>query len=158
MLARLEGKTIAEIAVKYDCSPSTAERFIRHAHDHGLYLDKARQLIETNLLPRALAVYESYLNGERDGITAHDLDAAKDILFGLGVLSKSTTVKHAANEDTLDSFRASYFNVEAVPLPALPEAPLEAAGPPLDGQDKHVSTYQSPRRLADLHDEDSEDE
>lgn len=134
--------TLPQLAQKYDCSPAAAQRLLQYGREHGLYVDRARQLIEAELLPRALAVYEKVLEGQGRQFVSEagdDLDAARDILFGLGALSKSTTVKHSPSDaaDTLDAWRQKYFEEQGqlvidstVVQPALPEATQPATSAP----------------------------
>jgi hypothetical protein len=128
MVDHIDGNmTMVQLARKYDCTPNSAKTTLEFARAHGLYLDRARQLIEAELLPRALAVYEKYLDGGRQdgGEAADDLAAARDVLFGIGALSKSTTVKHTPSDvaDTLDTWREKYFEetrVTVLPSPTTP--------------------------------------
>jgi hypothetical protein len=157
MLARVAGKSFEEIARRFDCSTKTAYTYVEYARQHGLYIDRARHLIETHLLPKALAVYEQYMTGERTaGMNEKGLDfhAAQDILFGLGALSKTTNVKHTPSDvnDTLDGFRAEYFKDKE--LHAVDVQPTPAALPPTH---THERIDVAPRRESDLRDQADED-
>jgi hypothetical protein len=112
MLERIKNKSLQQIAKDYNCSIATVVHYLAYARKHDLVVNQARLIIGENLVPLALAVYEAQL---LDG----NLQAAQDILFGAGVLQKTSNVKHQpAGDDDLDSFRNSYFkaveNVKAV--------------------------------------------
>jgi DNA-binding Lrp family transcriptional regulator len=131
MLERIKGKTLNQIAADYDCSQSTVRNYVDRARREGLIINQARDLIQSKLLPLTLAVYEAHLN---EG----NLEAAQDILYGLGVLQKNSTIKHESSPDeTLDVFRDRLLNardaavtvIPSPPVATLPEAVLEAPGP-----------------------------
>lgn len=107
---KLDGKSFREIGRIFDITDHTAKKWV----------DKARQeqrlvigqgIVTERLVPKALAVYDKRLS-------AGDLEAARDILFGAGVLSKQQKVTLQA-VDPLAQFRAKYFGdgevVEAEP-------------------------------------------
>lgn len=117
LIEKAQGTSIKEIARRYQCSTLTVETSLTYGRKQDLLVSKAQELIVQSLLPMALAVYETHLS-------AASFEAAQDILYGIGALSKTSNVKHEAS-DPLDSFRATYFAA----TPAAPVALLEAASP-----------------------------
>ncbi len=75
------GATIKELAKEYDMSPGSVSKALQLADRNGFY-ERAEGLILSRLVSPALAVYE-------DRILRGDLEAARDILFGTGILSKT---------------------------------------------------------------------
>lgn len=150
-LERVAGKTINEIAETYNCHPSTVFKYQVRARERGLIINYARTMIEDKLLPLTLAVYENHL-------TAGNLEAAQDILYGLGILQRNSVIKHETDaEDTLEAFREKFIKRReetAVEATIVSEAPtvVPPALPP------HESEFESPRRLAHLLDQADEDE
>ena len=103
MLARrLAGATTNEIATEFHCSDRTVRRCLGEAREGGL-LDRVRDYVAGTLIPKALRVYEQRLE---EG----DLSAARDILFGTGLLRKNIkieeTVQPSAADVELDVIRA----------------------------------------------------
>jgi hypothetical protein len=78
------GSTIKELAKQYDMSPGAVSNALALADKNGFY-ERAEGLILSRLVSPALAVYE-------DRILRGDLEAARDILFGTGILSKAPKV------------------------------------------------------------------
>ena len=81
------GSTIKDLAKQYDMSPGAVSTALALADRNGFY-ERAENLILNRLVSPALAVYE-------DRILRGDLEAARDVLFGMGILSKTPK---AANE------------------------------------------------------------
>lgn len=155
MLERIGGKSISQIAINYNCSRATVDNYLAYGRKQGLVVNEARQLIADKLLPMALAVYEAQLE-------SGNLEAAQDLLFGTGVLQKTSNVQHKAEaSDTLETFRDAYFKVTDAELApnvpntspvralhkALPEAP--SSNEPIDDSQRRLP------HLLDQADEDS---
>lgn len=107
MLERVAGKSIAEIATAYNCSRPTVSTYLAYGHQQNLIINEARQILGDKLVPLAIAVYEMHL---RQG----SLEAAQDLLFGTGILQRTSNVKHEAADanDTLQAFREAYFKAK----------------------------------------------
>lgn len=120
-LERVKGKTIREIATSYDCHPNTVMNYINRARSGGLIVDYARSMITEKLLPLTLAVYEQQLE-------AGNLEAAQDLIHGLGILQRTSSIKHQAAdpEDTLDAYREKFFKARQE---AAVEATVVASSP-----------------------------
>lgn len=84
------GKTIKDIAKAYDMSPKAVSNALSLADRNGFY-DRAQSLIMERLVSPSLAVYE-------DRILRGDLEAARDILFGTGILSKTPKANDSGAE------------------------------------------------------------
>jgi DNA-binding Lrp family transcriptional regulator len=97
---RAMGVPLAEIAKKYHISPETARRYLDVAQEAG-FIEHFRALIYERLVGKAMAVYEAKLE-------MGDLEAARDIAFGLGVLNKNPgkTGPDPKPIDTLAAYRA----------------------------------------------------
>jgi DNA-binding Lrp family transcriptional regulator len=96
----LGGKTIHELAESYNLSNSQVQNRLNQADQLGM-TEKFRELLLCRLVPPALAVYEARILGG-------DLDAARDMLFGLGVLTKSgaqTTVRVIPGEGAITDIK-----------------------------------------------------
>lgn len=92
------GSTIKELAKQYDMSPSAVSTALQLADKNGFY-ERAEGLILSRLVSPALAVYE-------DRILRGDLEAARDILFGTGILSKTPkTVENGAEALSIEAYR-----------------------------------------------------
>lgn len=78
---RALGKPIREIAKEYNCTQASVKRYLDHATESG-FLEHFRALIYERMMGKALAVYEANLD-------LGNLDAARDIVFGLGALRKN---------------------------------------------------------------------
>lgn len=164
-MERIKGKTLTEIAEAYNCHPDTVVVYTKRARDRGLVIGFARELIQDKLLPLTLAVYERHL---MEG----NLEAAQDILFGMGILQRNSVIKHESDdaEETLEAFRKQFFEarqttaiaVDIIPptpaaevSPETPPAPaIGPVGPVLNPREQ---IYLSPRRLADLQHQSDED-
>jgi DNA-binding Lrp family transcriptional regulator len=96
------GKSVKDIAAKYQVSTLTVRRDLSLAAESG-FIDHYKALAHEGLVPTSLAVYEAHLQ-------MGNLDAARDILYGLGVLQKApadaSKFKSAAI-DSLDAYRAA---------------------------------------------------
>ncbi len=89
-----------QIAELFNLSAAQVKRQISWAQDQGV-LTQAQSVIQQKLIPRAVGVYMEHLE-------KGDMEAARDVLYGMGVLSKSTTVKVGKSDDELEAFRAEY--------------------------------------------------
>lgn len=145
MLERIRGKSLAAIAAEYNCHPNTVFNYLERARQRGLILDEARSLISSKLLPMALAVYEAHLQ-------AGSLDAAHDIVYGIGALEKNSTVKHEADPgETLDTFREKL--AEAKKTITVTVSPMPVQEGHINNEPKHLP----PGGLPDGDDQDLED-
>lgn len=79
----LNGATTADIARTYNVSMDVVKRRLALAKREGL-LQSAADAVVTTLLPKARAAYARILDGEDPDLA---LKAAKDVMFGSGVLS-----------------------------------------------------------------------
>lgn len=84
------GKSIKEIAEQYDMSPGAVSNALSLADKNNFY-ERAQSLIMSRLVSPSLAVYE-------DRILRGDLEAARDILFGTGILSKTPKIADSGAE------------------------------------------------------------
>lgn len=103
MLAkRISGASIDDLATQFNTSPDTVTRRIKLAIRQGL-LDEATDNIFNDLVPMALEVF-------RAALKSGDVNVAKDVLFGTGVLKKNPPADQAqmtvSAELTLDQYRA----------------------------------------------------
>lgn len=117
---KILGKSFREIGRLFNVSGQTAKKWVKAAQE-GEQLKRAQGIVGMRLVPKALAVYDQQL--ERG-----DLEAARDILFGAGILSKSQKVTVTQELDPLEAFRRKFFTedvVEALPAhdPKDPNAP-----------------------------------
>jgi transposase-like protein len=132
MMERVAGSTYTDIAKRYNCSLATVAKYLDYARETNLVLLEAQRHIGKSLVPLALAVYELELK-------AGNLDAARDILYGASILSKTATVRHEPSdaEQTLESFRSEFFKaktahaIDATPIVGDPTpAPDSLFAPP----------------------------
>ena len=101
VIEHLAGKSIADIAKAYEVTIGEVHRTLDGAQEAG-WVEHFRSLGYDKLMSKALAVYEARLD-------MGDIDAARDIAFGLGVLKKETKeakIKEKAIT-TLDEYRAT---------------------------------------------------
>lgn len=132
------GKTIRDIARDYDMSPGAVSNALALADKNGFY-DRAQGLILSRLVSPALAVYE-------DRILRGDLEAARDILFGTGILSKTPKPSEGAEALSIEAYRIvraarvsspEVFNAEVVQRhdngPEFHREGAEAAGRDVQG-------------------------
>jgi transposase-like protein len=103
---RAVGRSIREIAALFEVGSSTIHRWLKEAEQNEK-LKRAKGIVGERLVPKALAVYDTKLE-------QGDLEAARDILFGAGVLSKSHKVEVTNNQDPLEKFRKKYFADDAI--------------------------------------------
>lgn len=121
---RLMGKTNQEIADLFKVSKNTVTTAVEYARQHDLVVSMAQQVLDQRLVSKSLAVYEYHL---RRG----NLDAARDILYGTGVLSNTSKVKAqpaeqvAAAGETLEIYRERLIRTRTEPLPEAPPPALE---------------------------------
>ena len=98
-IERAMGVSIKDLAAKYSCSPGAVKRYLDQAAQTGL-VEHFRALLFERLMGKALAVYEAR-------IELGDLEAARDMVFGLGVLQKNPqTDKPQKVIDSLAEYRA----------------------------------------------------
>ena len=111
------GRSVKDIATKYQVSPLTVRKDLSLAAESG-FIDHYKALAHEGLVPTSLAVYEAHLQ-------MGNLEAARDILYGLGVLQKvptdATKFKNTAI-DSLDAYRAARRE-RKLPAPVLEEDP-----------------------------------
>lgn len=98
----LENKSIKELAKDYQISPAAVREGLDLAYIRGFY-DQMEQKVLQDLVPVAAAVYRAHL--ERG-----NLDAARDLLFGTGVLRKDhkgaqQRVEDAAPVESIEAYR-----------------------------------------------------
>jgi len=91
------GSTIKELAEQYDMSPKAVSTALSLADRNGFY-DRAQSLIMSRLVSPSLAVYE-------ERILRGDLEAARDILFGTGILSKTPKVAESGEALSIEAYR-----------------------------------------------------
>jgi len=103
----LGGKSIEDLARKFRVTEKTIKKDLDLAAESG-FIDHYKALLHDGAVPQAMAVYEAHLS-------MGSLEAARDILFGLGVLQKqapeATRLKTRAL-DTLESYRAERASKE----------------------------------------------
>lgn len=96
---RALGATVTQLAKKYTLSPDVIRARLSLAEELDVFRGW-RSVAAEALIPKTLAVYETALdNGS--------LEAARDILFGLGILNKNATLTVQPGEETLESWRAT---------------------------------------------------
>lgn len=100
---KVEGKSFREIGRMMDISDHTVAKLVKEAQLDARF-QRGRGVVMHRLVPKALAVYDQRLE-------AGDLEAARDILFGAGVLQKNAKVTLTAG-DPLEQFRRKYFGEE----------------------------------------------
>lgn len=95
----LENKSITELAKSYHLTPQRVKEHLAMAHAGGFY-QQFEALILEKLVPPAMAVYEAHL-------TRGSLEAARDVLFGMGVLSKNPKTQEGATPgvETIEAYR-----------------------------------------------------
>lgn len=97
-IERAAGRSIAEIARSYDVTPGTVKKYLSTAEEMGV-VEHLRSTIFNRLGGKILAVYEAHLD-------MGNLDAARDLANGLGILKKSAADgKTTKIIDTLDAYR-----------------------------------------------------
>lgn len=109
---RIGGATQADIARRYGVSVDLVAKRLEMARKQNLLKGAADQVIET-LLPRAQKVYDRVMDTEADSFDPElALKAAKDVMFGTGVLSNANRAQIApaqtditAKIETLDDYR-----------------------------------------------------
>jgi len=99
---KLLGKSLTEIGEMFSLRPKVVQNELERARKLNLYT-AAANVIDERLVPKALAVYDTHL-GE------NDLDAARDIAFGTGILRKDakSPLDAGGSEITLEILRAKY--------------------------------------------------
>lgn len=98
-IERAMGVPIKDIAERYGMAPGSVKRSLSSVEESGL-IEHFRTLVYERLVSKALAVYEAQLD-------MGNLEAARDIAFGLGVLQKDPLKTKAVKAiDTLAAYRA----------------------------------------------------
>lgn len=92
-----ENKSIAELARTYHMTPARVKDHLALANASGFYQQFESLLLE-KLVPPSLAVYEAHL--ERGS-----LEAARDILFGMGILRKTPKETEQSGVETIEAYR-----------------------------------------------------
>lgn len=94
------GVPVKDIAERYQVSAGTVRRALDSAEAEGL-VEHFKSLVFERLIGKALAVYEAHLD-------MGNLDAARDVAFGLGVLLKDPSKGKDAPKpiETLAAYRA----------------------------------------------------
>ncbi|MFZ9527873.1 MAG: hypothetical protein ACO27L_08070 [Schleiferiaceae bacterium] len=92
-----ENKSIAELARTYHMTPAKVKDHLALANASGFYQQFESLLLE-KLVPPSLAVYEAHL--ERGS-----LEAARDILFGMGILRKTPKETEQSGVETIEAYR-----------------------------------------------------
>lgn len=110
-IERATGKSISEIALKYNVSTAVVHRELSTAEESGL-IDAFRGVAYERLMGPALAVYDARL-------AIGDLDAARDVVFGLGVFAKSGDGGRRQRRavETLDAYRSSRKSLDGAVRP-----------------------------------------
>jgi len=109
MLAqKLLGYTQEEIAKMFRCSEVTVERRLAQARRENLY-GTVETLMTQNLIPKAILTFDQALD---EG----DVDVAKDVLYGTGILRKSPPINvEPGGELTIDVIRTRILNAKKLP-------------------------------------------
>lgn len=110
---RVLGKSIKEVAEQFRVSPATVHDRLALARESGV-LPQAKLMLLERLLPRALTVYIAAM--DQQPVSEESVKAARDVLFGLGVLEKQTKVvqKGPSEDDTLASYRVEREKRKAI--------------------------------------------
>lgn len=111
----LENKSIRELAENYKIAPKTVRAELDLAYAKG-FRERVEALISERLVPAALAVYEAHLH-------RGSLEAARDLLFGIGVLKKD----HKGSSEPAD---APIVTLEAYRLSRTVPGPPEGSQTP----------------------------
>jgi hypothetical protein len=98
LLARSVGTSIQEIADMFGVMPSTVSKDLKLAKASSPVLSKAIEIIAAKCVPKAIGVYDYHLD-------VGSLDAAHDVLFGMGVLRQGANMTIEVGP-TLDDIRA----------------------------------------------------
>jgi transposase-like protein len=119
MLAhRAAGASYREIAEIFEMSDLTARKWVDRAKQ-AESLGRAKGIVGARLVPKAIAVYDQQLD-------AGNLEAARDILFGAGVLLKQAKMEVSAEAvDPLAAFRQKYFSPPEEPKVEVTVEPIE---------------------------------
>ncbi len=112
LLAQAVGNTRAEIAAMFGVCEATVSSDLKLARSTPV-ITRAIEILASRCVPKAIETYDVHLDG-------HDLDAARDVLFGMGILKREAAVAVEFGP-TIDDIRA-----ELMP-PVLPEVPDESA-------------------------------
>lgn len=93
----LENKSITELAREYHLSADRVKEHLAMAHASGFY-QQFEALVLDKLVPPAMAVYEAHLQ-------RGSLEAARDVLFGMGVLRKNPKDLENPGVETIEAYR-----------------------------------------------------
>ena len=123
---RIMGKSVAQIAAEFEMSHDTVQRRLAWAKRHGMVEDALDTVLD-HLVPEAVKTYLA-------AIQSGDIDAARDVMFGTGVLQKAPKTGLAPTQSvemTIETYRnnrklsvtTNLPSVEASPSACLPEHP-----------------------------------
>ena len=113
-IERVLGASVKEIASRYAISTDTVLHDLERAEKDNFYAHFER-LVLNQLVPRALAVYQGKLE---EG----DLAAARDVLFGMGVLRRDPESRSGGDViESLHMYRVRRAGIERQDLPCLPQ-------------------------------------
>lgn len=93
----LENKSITQLAADYHLTPQRVKDHLALAHSSGFY-QQFEALILDKLVPPAMAVYEAHLQ-------RGSLEAARDVLFGMGILRKNPKELDNPGVETIEAYR-----------------------------------------------------
>lgn len=111
-MERASGATLGELASKYQVNYRTVVKQIDLAQQAGLF-DHYRQGILNHLIPKAIALYEMRLD-------AGDLEAAKEVLFGIGLLQKDAKPPSVSSGDQIESLEVYRLRRQGGGFPPAP--------------------------------------
>lgn len=94
---RAMGRSISEIAQEYHVTPQTVKSYLSSAEEEG-FIDHFRRSMYDRLGGKVMAVYEAHLD-------QGSLVAAKDLAFGLGILTTGPAKTKEKAIETLDQWR-----------------------------------------------------
>lgn len=97
------GRSQEEIATELRLTIPEVKRKLKEARKDGGARDAAELLVLQRLLPKAVAVFDSALNGEE--IPKGSIEVAKDVLFGSGTLKKKDEVNVTHDVSPLEAYR-----------------------------------------------------
>ena len=93
----VSGTSIKDIAESYGIGRASVLKALTIAERAGFY-EAIEEILLSRLLPKALAVYELHLD-------RGNLDAARDVVYGIGALKKNPAVEVTVGNDALAEFR-----------------------------------------------------
>ena len=105
----LENKSITELAKDYHLSPARVKEHLALAQSSGFY-QQFEALVLDRLVPPAMAVYEAHLQ-------RGSLEAARDVLFGMGILRKNPKEADNPGVETIEAYRITRAKAPGDPSP-----------------------------------------